>query len=1553
MAIKVGTAYVEVVGDFKSLNRQVSRLDRVSAQIGANFRRSMRSVSREATAAGRPVARLSNQVSGIGATSRATSRQLAADMRRLEQAADRTVRALQRVNRAQRTVQAQRQALAITTALGRPQRLPGVPASGSRGIGGFATSVAAAAAADAILSGKVRTTVPGSLGARGGGYSTYGLARSFGYGRAASSAAQGGALLSSGAMAAKTFGRAFVKALPGGMAAVGIEQILTKTISGDFESAGYTAGGALAGGVAGAFLGGPAGAAIGVGVGSFVGDKIGDWLGDSGEDAGNELAVDLAQGFVKRYGPALNAALRNKNLDALENLRDRLVNRLNASEKEGADPETLRPLRQSIKAMEGEIKRIRVPRSHVMKQMGLLRGGMITSFSSINSIFRSNARNINRSWDQGSSEWRKVSADNMRAAVRAIKAGMNQNVISVSAGNRRIKQLLRNAKLFEGRDPLGIAKGFKSSWKQAEGVNNAQLNRMIRDLKKMPKGAREKARETMIQMAAGLRKGGHLSQEEFSRIRDKLVRHFGKTKGMVSRDALKMVGKVAGYFGDLAGSVGTALENIGLNVNSMLSAFKVSNPLKFAVKAVKNLVGGIFDGKQKGGFIVPGKGDGDTFRTVVEAGSFVLNRRATRQLGFQRGGHVPVALEPGERVFSPREVRRVGLGNLEAANSAVPRFQRGGNVREPQITGREPLRSVGQGGVRQATQAAREYVKKKTASMGPASAAGAGKGRSYPGLSGDTDFAIALGQRLSALAKATVGHISVTSGWRSYAEQAALYAKYGSPRAAPPGQSNHEDGRAADISPERSAYGGAERRFGLHFPMSWEPWHIELLQTGGRVRKFSNGGFVGDINRIYAEHNSADGDWGGETLPSYVVAALAEAAGQALGIGVPGRTMEQVTRGESGSHERNSARPGATGIDPGGTKGLGLWMITTGYNDGLIAQYGGQAAMRNPVRNAAAMAKIYASQGLGAWYGTGSVTGTNTHYEGKYDIANALGGRTFAQTLGIAPRGGGGKTGKDRKGEFEAKLAAVAAEVSKAESLPVKKSSLWKLVKLWARLGIFDKAERMHILQAVQSAASATDVADSVSVLKNLARFTENHGEVTGKPAEDSNLIESIAAAQSKGQEKRKKRIKEQRQRVKAMQTKAQEKIAKRASFEDLVNAIASLRKQAETQETIAGEVAALEPENLTEAYVSLERDAYQKQLTNLRDWRNKVVGARGYAATEIERFKQQIEAIKALKVETDPEKVKAGDPIVAPHAVANDPIGSKGKGKKGKGKLLGGIVEYLSKGGKPGVGKGHLVGPHLHQGHPAGRPRGVGEAEAVGKAKGPGPQAYEKQKFRIPLLEQAIRDAEALRNETWLPELEEISPFSIEGIIDSIPSEPVPGAFGGRIFELQNTIRSLGLKTEDTDKSAEEAAYYREKLMQAEQRNIVRGIEESVFASMGPVGGFQLGGRIGLMPPYAGKAHTGAVVPGPPGQERTMVVKSGEGIFTPEQMAALGGGGEIGPVRVNVNGDIVSSHPDPVEVLLGDRRLVAEIRKVTGRDNRRQVRGAGRGLATPGVFSR
>jgi hypothetical protein len=80
------------------------------------------------------------------------------------------------------------------------------------------------------------------------------------------------------------------------------------------------------------------------------------------------------------------------------------------------------------------------------------------------------------------------------------------------------------------------------------------------------------------------------------------------------------------------------------------------------------------------------------------------------------------------------------------------------------------------------------------------------------------------------------GVVGITSGWRSNAQQKALYAKKGPKWAAKPGSSNHEYGAALDLN-VKGGWKGAVGQYvhqvaakhGLFFPMSYEPWHIEAI----------------------------------------------------------------------------------------------------------------------------------------------------------------------------------------------------------------------------------------------------------------------------------------------------------------------------------------------------------------------------------------------------------------------------------------------------------------------------------------------------------------------------------------------------------------------------------------------------------------------------------------------------------------------------------------------------------------------------------------------------
>jgi hypothetical protein len=113
-----------------------------------------------------------------------------------------------------------------------------------------------------------------------------------------------------------------------------------------------------------------------------------------------------------------------------------------------------------------------------------------------------------------------------------------------------------------------------------------------------------------------------------------------------------------------------------------------------------------------------------------------------------------------------------------------------------------------------------------------------------PSLLRPADFAFGLHPELRAALRVLLRHsdgaLSVTSGWRSAEQQAALWsdalARYGSPEAADdwvarPGTSAHERGVAVDLAGDLDLAMDLIRwlRLPLERPLANEPWHFELV----------------------------------------------------------------------------------------------------------------------------------------------------------------------------------------------------------------------------------------------------------------------------------------------------------------------------------------------------------------------------------------------------------------------------------------------------------------------------------------------------------------------------------------------------------------------------------------------------------------------------------------------------------------------------------------------------------------------------------------------------
>jgi hypothetical protein len=108
-------------------------------------------------------------------------------------------------------------------------------------------------------------------------------------------------------------------------------------------------------------------------------------------------------------------------------------------------------------------------------------------------------------------------------------------------------------------------------------------------------------------------------------------------------------------------------------------------------------------------------------------------------------------------------------------------------------------------------------------------------------------------QKLRSFIEASGGRVWLVSGYRSVERQQQLWEealrKYGDPEIADdwvarPGASDHNHGVAGDLGfkddAAREWAHAHAAEFGLHFPMSWEPWHIEPSDHQPKAEAMTN-----------------------------------------------------------------------------------------------------------------------------------------------------------------------------------------------------------------------------------------------------------------------------------------------------------------------------------------------------------------------------------------------------------------------------------------------------------------------------------------------------------------------------------------------------------------------------------------------------------------------------------------------------------------------------------------------------------------------------------------
>lgn len=216
--------------------------------------------------------------------------------------------------------------------------------------------------------------------------------------------------------------------------------------------------------------------------------------------------------------------------------------------------------------------------------------------------------------------------------------------------------------------------------------------------------------------------------------------------------------------------------------------------------------------------------------------------------------------------------------------------------------------------------------------------------------------------------------------------------------------------------------------------------------------------------------------------------------------------------------------------------------------------------------------------------------------------------------------------------------------------------------------------------------------------------------------------------------------------------------------------------------------------------------------------------------------------------------------------------------------------------------------------------------------------KTYQKNKWRIAPLKKAIESAKQFRNETLPGEMSELSPQTPEGIISPVPRDPVAGVFGGRIFDMQNTIRELGLRElsphgvvtpqqeAELEKEKEEALNWKKRylILRSQQKVMAGAPSVKDFPGMA-LGGVWVGerGKELLFPPVGSRVV--------PHREATQAAREGQGstVLVIEELT------------INEDGSVTVRTPDD--------EFEAQVKKV----NRKQAKQATFGRTPGGTTDR
>jgi hypothetical protein len=280
------------------------------------------------------------------------------------------------------------------------------------------------------------------------------------------------------------------------------------------------------------------------------------------------------------------------------------------------------------------------------------------------------------------------------------------------------------------------------------------------------------------------------------------------------------------------------------------------------------------------------------------------------------------------------------------------------------------------------------------------------------GPQGDfTGLAPVFQKQLQQMIAASNGRVRLISGFRSAEQQQAALdiaaQRYGPDYAnnwfADPLHSNHVKGAAGDLAGDLTVAHQLAPQFGLAFPMSWEPQHVEMVST--RLHASPQAYTTpppGETNPTHADFSNS---------PPHLAATLAEALlptttgglGTAGGLQFNNQGAQAIAAVEN--PDTASAQPAASPQGPSGSAGTsaGGANMTGKGNVSPTQLYGALTAAGLPPQAAAAFVSI---AGRESGYNTGAFNGNASTGDKSYGLfqINLLNGgwTSFLQAHGMS-----------------------------------------------------------------------------------------------------------------------------------------------------------------------------------------------------------------------------------------------------------------------------------------------------------------------------------------------------------------------------------------------------------------------------------------------------------------------------------------------------------------------------------------------------------------------